>query len=96
MNCPAASGPWMVASEPADRGCYASSRPLTTTLELAEIARPTLSEPSVVPPESLGGNRFDSSEPSEPREGLKRQHVEEEEPGSDKMAPKHPRMIASR
>ena len=55
--------------------------------------RPALSDPSVVPSKSMGGGHFDSSEPSELREGSKQQRADEEHPGSSKLAPKCPCMM---
>jgi len=85
----------MVASEPAESGHLALSRPSTVALEPMEMGHSTLSEPSAVPLELLGGSRSDLSEPSELREGSKRQRANEEQPRSGKLAPKHPRMMAS-
>ena len=82
--------------EPAEMNRPTASGPSMVALEPAEIGHPTPFEPSVVPLESAGGGRFDLSEPSEPREGSKRQRADEEQPGSGKLAPKHPRMMASR
>ncbi|XP_066323736.1 uncharacterized protein [Miscanthus floridulus] len=94
-NRPAPSGPSTTASELIESGHLALSVPSMAAPELVESGRPTPSEPSAAPPESAGGGRSDSSEPSEPREGSKRQRADEEQPGSSKPAPKHPRMMAS-
>ena len=92
-KCPALSRPSTEASELAESGCLSSSGPLMVALELAEIGHRAPSERSAVPPESSGGGRSDSSEPSEPREGLKRQRADKEQPGSSMLAPKCPRMM---
>ena len=95
-NHPAPSGPSTAALELVESGYHASSEPSTAALEPAKIGCPAQFEPSAAPPESAGGGHSDSSEPSKQREGLKRQHAIEEQPGSGKPAPKHPRMMASR
>ncbi|XP_066320409.1 uncharacterized protein [Miscanthus floridulus] len=94
-KCPTPSGPSMAASEPAKSGHLALSRPSMVAPESAKIGHPALSEPLVVPPKSTGGGRSDSSEPSEPREGSKRQCANDELPGSGKRAPKCPHMMVS-
>ena len=66
------------ALEPVESNCPAPFGPSTVTPEPLEIGRPAPTEPSAVPPESAGGGCFDLSEPSEPREGLERQHANEE------------------
>jgi len=85
-----------VPLELAEMNHPAVSGPSTVALEPVELGRLALSRPSMVPLESVGGGHFDLSEPSEPREGSKRQRAEEEQLGSGKPAPKHPRMMASR
>ena len=84
----------MVALELVEIGRIALSRPSTVASELVESDRHAPSEPSAAPPESVGGGRSDPFEPSELREGSKRQRVDEEQPGSGKLAPKRPRMMA--
>ena len=93
---PAPSGPSTVASEPAELGRVTSSGPSTVAPKPTEIGHLAPSEPLVVPLESAVGCHVDSSEPFEPREGSKRQHADEELPGSGKLAPKRSRMMASR
>lgn len=95
-NRPAVSGPSMVASEPVEPSHHTSSRPSMVAPELVEIGHPTPSEPLVLPSKSVGGGHVDSFKPSKPREGSKMQHADEEQSGSGKPAPKHPRMMASR
>ena len=82
--------------EPAETNRLATSGSSMVASKLAELGRPAPSKPSVASLESVGGNHFDLSEPSEPREGSKRQRAEEEQLGSGKPAPKHPHMMASR
>ena len=77
-KCLAPSRPLTAASESAESGRLALSRPSMVAPELAEMGRSAPSKPSTVPPKSAGGGCFDLSEPSEPREGLERQHANEE------------------
>ena len=96
MNHPAMSGPLTAPSELVEPGRLASSRPSTVAMEPAETGLPSPSEPSAAPLESVGVGRFDSFEPSKPREGSKWQCANEEQLGLGKPDPKHPRMMASR
>ena len=93
-NHPALSGPSTAASKPVESDHLTLSRPSMAALEPAKIDRFASYEPSVAPPVS-GGGCSDLSEPSEPREGPKRQHADEEQPWSGKPSPKCPRMMAS-
>jgi len=92
---PALSEPSTAALDPAGLDRPTPSRPSTVALEPVEIGHPAPAMTSAVPPESAGGGRSDSSEPSESREGSKRQRADEEQPGSGWPAPKCPRMMAS-